>query len=88
LRISSAGGIHGSKLHACGDKHSLWAHAHAHALPSHRRVKIGNALDKGVSGGQAKRTNIGIALITNPRVLFLDEVRPMRWLAWLRLSIT
>lgn len=22
---------------------------------------------------QAKRTNIGIALITNPRVLFLDE---------------
>ena len=28
---------------------------------------------KGISGGQAKRTNIGIALITNPRVLFLDE---------------
>ncbi|GLC56437.1 hypothetical protein PLESTB_001104700 [Pleodorina starrii] len=28
---------------------------------------------KGISGGQAKRTNIGIALISNPRVLFLDE---------------
>jgi ABC-type multidrug transport system ATPase subunit len=28
---------------------------------------------KGISGGQAKRTNIGIALVTNPRVLFLDE---------------
>jgi ABC-type multidrug transport system ATPase subunit len=38
-----------------------------------RHVKIGNALTKGVSGGQAKRTNIGIALITSPRVLFLDE---------------
>jgi ABC-type multidrug transport system ATPase subunit len=28
---------------------------------------------RGISGGQSKRTNIGIALITNPRVLFLDE---------------
>ncbi len=25
------------------------------------------------AGGQAKRTNIGIALVTSPRVLFLDE---------------
>jgi ABC-type multidrug transport system ATPase subunit len=41
--------------------------------PSCRHVKIGNPLEKGISGGQAKRTNIGIALITNPRVLFLDE---------------
>ena len=38
-----------------------------------RNVPIGNSLAKGISGGQAKRTNIGIALITNPRVLFLDE---------------
>jgi ABC-type polar amino acid transport system ATPase subunit len=38
-----------------------------------RNVKIGNPLEKGISGGQAKRTNIGIALITSPRVLFLDE---------------
>jgi ABC-type multidrug transport system ATPase subunit len=28
---------------------------------------------RGISGGQAKRTNIGISLVTNPRVLFLDE---------------
>ena len=28
---------------------------------------------RGISGGQAKRVNIGIALVTNPRVLFLDE---------------
>jgi len=38
-----------------------------------RHVKIGDALHKGVSGGQAKRTNIGVSLITSPRVLFLDE---------------
>jgi len=38
-----------------------------------RDVLIGNELSKGISGGQAKRVNIGIALITNPRVLFLDE---------------
>lgn len=38
-----------------------------------RKVIIGNPMTKGISGGQAKRTNIGIALITNPRVLFLDE---------------
>jgi ATP-binding cassette subfamily G (WHITE) protein 2 len=25
------------------------------------------------TGGQAKRANIGLALVTNPRVLFLDE---------------
>ncbi|KIZ07852.1 hypothetical protein MNEG_0105 [Monoraphidium neglectum] len=43
------------------------------ALTTCRGVKIGNPLEKGISGGQAKRTNIGIALITNPRVLMLDE---------------
>ena len=43
------------------------------ALESCRDVLIGSQMAKGISGGQAKRTNIGIALITNPRVLFLDE---------------
>ncbi|GBF98060.1 hypothetical protein Rsub_10288 [Raphidocelis subcapitata] len=36
-------------------------------------VLIGDRLRKGVSGGQAKRVNIGIALIGQPSVLFLDE---------------
>ena len=31
------------------------------------------ALCSGISGGQAKRVNIGIAVVVNPRVLFLDE---------------
>lgn len=43
------------------------------ALESCKNTKIGNALKRGISGGQAKRVNIGIALVTNPRVLFLDE---------------
>lgn len=42
-------------------------------LETCKDVLIGNELSKGISGGQAKRVNIGIALITNPRVLFLDE---------------
>ncbi|KAK9804269.1 hypothetical protein WJX72_004137 [[Myrmecia] bisecta] len=43
------------------------------ALSSARNTVIGDAMQRGVSGGEAKRTNVGIALITNPRVLFLDE---------------
>ncbi|PSC74385.1 P-loop containing nucleoside triphosphate hydrolase isoform B [Micractinium conductrix] len=43
------------------------------ALEGCRNVLIGSAMNKGISGGQAKRVNIGIALVTNPRVLFLDE---------------
>jgi ATP-binding cassette, subfamily G (WHITE), member 2 len=42
-------------------------------LESCRSVRIGSPLARGISGGQAKRVNIGIALITNPRILFLDE---------------
>jgi ATP-binding cassette subfamily G (WHITE) protein 2 len=41
-------------------------------------VRIGNALVKGISGGQAKRTNIGLALVSSPRVLFLDGARAVR----------
>jgi len=34
---------------------------------------IGSPLQRGISGGQLKRTNIGLALITKPSVIFLDE---------------
>jgi ABC-type multidrug transport system ATPase subunit len=34
---------------------------------------IGGSLLKGVSGGERKRTSIGVALITNPSLIFLDE---------------
>jgi ABC-type multidrug transport system ATPase subunit len=34
---------------------------------------IGGYLIKGVSGGERKRTSIGVELITNPSLIFLDE---------------
>jgi len=42
-------------------------------LDSCRNTIIGSALVRGISGGQAKRVNIGLALITRPQILFLDE---------------
>ncbi|KAM7533214.1 hypothetical protein Aperf_G00000125855 [Anoplocephala perfoliata] len=42
-------------------------------LTSVADVKIGSALVRGISGGERKRTNIGIELITDPSVMFLDE---------------
>lgn len=36
-------------------------------------VFIGGALIKGISGGQRKRTSVGVELITKPQLLFLDE---------------
>jgi len=34
---------------------------------------IGGVFTKGVSGGEKKRTSIAIDLVTNPKMLFLDE---------------
>lgn len=36
-------------------------------------LQIGTELLRGVSGGERKRCNIGMELITDPDVLFLDE---------------
>ena len=37
------------------------------------RTPIGNVLARTISGGQAKRCNIGVALIAQPPILLLDE---------------
>ena len=42
-------------------------------LSSCADTKIGNALVRGISGGERKRTAIGVELIKDPSVLFLDE---------------
>ena len=34
---------------------------------------VGSALLKGISGGERKRTSVGVELITQPRLVFLDE---------------
>ncbi|NXH21385.1 ABCG2 protein, partial [Bucco capensis] len=36
-------------------------------------AKVGTQFTRGVSGGERKRTNIGMELITDPAILFLDE---------------
>jgi len=38
-----------------------------------QNTKIGGSLVKGVSGGERKRTSIGVELITDPQLIFLDE---------------
>ena len=42
-------------------------------LKSCADVLIGGELIKGISGGQRKRTSIGVELVTNPSLVFLDE---------------
>ena len=34
---------------------------------------VGNDLNRGISGGQRKRCNIAVALVTKPPILLLDE---------------
>ena len=38
-----------------------------------RNLKVGSPLDKTISGGQRKRLNIGLELLREPSVLFVDE---------------
>lgn len=38
-----------------------------------QNTKIGGPLVKGVSGGERKRCSIGVELITDPTLIFLDE---------------
>jgi len=38
-----------------------------------RNTRIGNVLDRGISGGERKRTSIAFELVSDPTVLFLDE---------------
>jgi ABC-type multidrug transport system ATPase subunit len=38
-----------------------------------KELRVGNVLDKTISGGQRKRLNIGLELIRQPSVLFVDE---------------
>ena len=38
-----------------------------------RHLKVGNPLNKFISGGQRKRLNIGLELMREPSILFIDE---------------
>jgi len=36
-------------------------------------LQVGNEIIRGISGGQKKRTSIGMELIISPGIVFLDE---------------
>lgn len=38
-----------------------------------QNTHIGGPLVKGISGGERKRTSVGVELITDPSLIFLDE---------------
>jgi ABC-type glutathione transport system ATPase component/ABC-type multidrug transport system permease subunit len=38
-----------------------------------QNTKIGSVVERGVSGGERKRTSIGVELISDPKIIFLDE---------------
>ena len=59
-----------TKVHfpACTCMYMFWLQVTIFML-----IKIGNEFIRGVSGGERKRTNIGMELIIEPQVLFLDE---------------
>jgi ABC-type multidrug transport system ATPase subunit len=42
-------------------------------LTETKDLKVGNSLDKTISGGQRKRLNIALELVREPSVLFVDE---------------
>ncbi|TCD65881.1 hypothetical protein EIP91_002041 [Steccherinum ochraceum] len=42
-------------------------------LTSVRNNRIGNVVQRGISGGQKRRVTIGTGLVTKPRILLLDE---------------
>lgn len=42
-------------------------------LSETRNLKVGSPLSKTISGGQRKRLNIGLELLREPTILFVDE---------------
>jgi ATP-binding cassette subfamily G (WHITE) protein 2 len=46
---------------------------HELGLKKVENTYIGNAFLRGVSGGERKRVNIGVELVTDPSLIFLDE---------------
>ena len=63
----------GAFCHTIKLKNSLRISISMLDLESCRQTVIGGPLARGISGGQAKRVNIGLALLQKPPILLLDE---------------
>ncbi len=51
---------------------SIYAYSN-HCISTHHLFQIGTEFIRGVSGGERRRTVIGMELIIDPVVLFMDE---------------
>ena len=45
-------------------------------------TRVGGALQRGISGGERKRTNIGQELVTDPAILFVDGMSLFPEMCW------
>ena len=52
---------------------TFWVYLLSCNFPCLLLCQIGTDFIRGVSGGERRRTNIGMELITKPQILFLDE---------------
>lgn len=53
---------------------------HLSGLSKARDTPIGNEMIRGVSGGERKRTNIAVEMLSNPSLVFLGRLECARML--------
>ena len=62
-----------SKMHASEQKQKINNLIKDLKLERAKNNRVGGSFEKGISGGEKRRLNIGFELATDPKILFLDE---------------